>query len=216
MIKIILSFLLILQGSNLIAQYGTYKTDGNIFREKKYMDIEGTPYYYKTWVKADLYDINGQILENVDVNYNGATGKFESIRDDYNFIELNNALYNKIIVNQGIEADVFINFLEYGDEAYYRLIYKGDDFSYFSKFWARIKKEEIPNYGQSSTKERFSNSEEYYFLKEDKLAKVKRNSKDIVKYLNNKSINNYIKSNKLNIKNDKDLQKLFRYYDSLK
>ncbi len=197
------------------AQFNSYKVDGNTFKVKKYSDVDGTPYYYERWVKADLYDINGQVLENIDVNYNGLTGKFESIQGEFTYIELNNTLYSKVIVKTGPRRHVFLNLVKYGDQAYYRLIYEGDSFSYFEKHKSKLKKEEIATYGTSSTKQKISNSKEQYILADNILTKVKRSSKEIGKFFRNKSIIKYAKSEKLKLKSDKDLILLLRYCDSL-
>jgi hypothetical protein len=57
----------------------------------------------------------------------------------------------------------------------------------------------------------------YYLLADNKIAKIKPSPKTVIAALNNKAdkVQAYLKSTKIDFKSDKDLAKLFTYYNSL-
>ncbi len=71
--------------------------------------------------------------------------------------------------------------------------------------------------GAAGTTKSFKDEQDYYILKNGTMTPVKRDEKDILAALADKEpqVTAFIKSNRIKVKNDVDLGKLFDYYNTL-
>lgn len=178
-------------------------------------DIRGSKYLYKDWVEATIIDTDDKMITDVSVNYNGYTKKFEMLERGNKKVELNSWLYQQINVYKDKKMHTFKLYKDGDTPAYFKVIYEGEKASFLEKFDTKLKVDEIPNYGSSTSTKKYLNRKSTYIYTEGNLIEVKRKDKDIVKVLGKKELKKYIKENKLKIKEDKDLSALFEYHESL-
>lgn len=203
-------FLLLLISSTFLNGQATVsQVNGSPFKVDKYNDVEGTPYLYESWVPATIYGYNDEKLENLSVNYNTHTGSFEYKQDNYTLIKLNSMEYNRVEVFNRSSRDVYKNFPKLGDDQYLKLIVENKGYSVFRKEYSKIKEEELGFYNSGSSRSKFVRKIQYFILKDNELIEFKPKAKEISKILNNREVKKIIKSNKLKIKKEEDLVKLF-------
>lgn len=190
-----------------------YNSNNEVFTEKRYSQVQGSPYFNKEWSKGSLYDVKDQVLPHASINYNGETGLFE-IREDEKIIQLNENLYNRIEIMVDGKKQVFVNRITPVDLTYYRAIYQSDIMQFLEKFESTLKEEDVATYGSSSTRSKFVNKTKYYILRDGKMKEVTRNTKKLIDHLKSARLKGYVKKNKLNLKKDEDLVKALAYYES--
>ena len=99
------------------------------------------------------------------------------------------------------------------EKSFYEVVYDGK-----TKFLKRDAKVIIEGkeYNSATITKKVESDVAYYIVKPDgKPVAVKANEKSIVAELGKPELSKYIKENKLNLKDNADLVKLFTYYDSL-
>ena len=47
-----------------------FESESIDYPEYRYKNIKGSPYYFKGWVNAEIYEQSGEIFEDLQVNYN--------------------------------------------------------------------------------------------------------------------------------------------------
>lgn len=190
-----------------------YNSNNEVFTEKRYSQVQGSPYFNKEWSKGSLYDVKDQVLPHASINYNGETGLFE-IREDDKTIQLNENLYNRVEIMIDGKKQVFVNRITPVDLTYYRAIYQSEIMQFLEKFESTLKEEEVATYGASSTRSKFVNKTKYYIFQDGKMKEVSRNTKKLIDHLKSARLKGYVKKNKLNLKKDEDLVKALAYYES--
>lgn len=192
----------------------------------RYDGIDGTPYFFKTWMSADAYNHDMEKFDSIRVNLNGKTGELEA-RQQGNFIEVDPKYIAKIVIpaarnTEGYpkgagEAIVFQQKLHKKfAERWPILIYQGDDFSVIQEFSAIVSTKTFEDVGKTVEKKRFIRKNSYYLLEGGKLSLLKMNKKKLPASLRHSSeMSSYIKKNKTDLKSLADLEKLFAYYDEL-
>lgn len=208
---------LLFLSSTAMAQFSAMHNSNNeIITENRYSKVEGSPYLFDDWQKGTIYSSDGQILPYDEINFNGQNGKVEVREADKKIIALNALLYNKVEVLVESEKYVFANRLQSPtDLTYYHVIYAGTKLSFLKKFESDIKEEDVANYGVSKSKNRFVSSTKHYILQDNNLTFTPRSKGKILKFLNSTKLEKHIKKEKLNLKDDADLQKALSYYESL-
>jgi len=201
--------LLLAIGNYLNGQGTVTQVNGNAFKVDKYNDIEGSPYYFENWIPGSVYSFTGEVLENLPLNYNKHTGSFEYKKDLYTLIKLNSYEYNRVEVNNLNEKNVFLNFSKFDENHYLKLLFESNDFSVLKKEYSVIKEEELGFYNSGSSRSKFVNKIKYFIFKDEKLIEFNPKAKEISKILNSNQVKKTIKSNKLKIKKEEDLIKLF-------
>jgi len=190
-----------------------YNTNNEVFTEKRYSHVQGSPYFNKEWNKGNLYDVKDQVLPHASINFNGESGLLE-IKEDEKTIQLNQNLYNRIEIMVDGKKQVFVNRITPVDLTYYRAIYQSDIMQFLERFESTLKEEEVATYGASKSRSKFVNKTKYYIFKDGKMNEVTRNNKKLVDHLKSARLKSYIKKNKLNLKKDEDLVKALAYYES--
>ncbi len=190
-----------------------YNSNNEVFTEKRYSQVQGSPYFNKEWNKGSLYDVKDQVLPHASINYNGETGLFE-IREDEKTIQLNENLYNRVEIMVDGKKQVFVNRITPVDLTYYRAIYQSEIMQFLEKFESTLKEEEVATYGASSSRSKFVNKTKYYIFRDGKMKEVNRNTKKLIDHLKSARLKGYVKKNKLNLKKDEDLVKALAYYES--
>ncbi|MBX2874906.1 MAG: hypothetical protein KTR30_22475 [Saprospiraceae bacterium] len=190
-----------------------YNTNNEVFTEKRYSKVQGSPYFNKEWNKGNLYDIKDKVLPHASINYNGETGLME-IKEEEKTIQLNQNLYNRVEIMVEGKKQVFVNRITPVDLTYYRAVYQSDIMQFLEKFQSTLKEEEVATYGASKSRSKFVNKTKFYIFRDGKMEEVNRNTKKLVEHLKSARLKGYVKKNKLNLKKDEDLVKALAYYES--
>ncbi len=186
-------------------------------RDNSISKVQGSPFLIDNWSKGRVKIINGQVFENINI-------KFDIYADEV------------VVDNQGTEASIYkdkiSSFTILGardsviyhfvkpsnDGGFYHQVYQGKS-GVYQKFKKRIHTSEVNSGGFSSPggKSVFL-SEVYTFIKTSSGQMIEFDKeKTLYSIYPDKAnqIKEYIKNNKLKIKNIADLVKVVAYVDSL-
>lgn len=177
-------------------------------------DVKGSPYLFEKWQKGYVYTVAGDSMQTMQINFNGLTGAFE-VKEKGRQIQANIKHHNKVKIYGADRNMVFINdHPENNDLDYAELIYNGAKVKLFKSFSVYIREKTASTYNGSSKEKYYSKSTDFYAIKNDQKTEVKRKSKFFEQYFDDKNLKSYIKKNKIDLKNDSDLAKLFEYAES--
>lgn len=204
-------------GTSTTSEYLDLK-DGRTASKSDIVSANYDLYYYPTYNNnATILSSNGvkYILSNI--NYNIYAGNFDvEISKDSVYV-----LEGQNIKTLTINGDVFKKYFNINSHKYniYQVIYENNEFSLLredkvissnirdalSQSELKIKLTRVISYFKKNTKD------------ENHLEKVKLNKKLILSLVGdkNESVMNYVKTNNLSFKQEKDLKKIFQYYDTL-
>ncbi len=186
-----------------------------VFEKGAEDDIKGNKYLYEDWYLATLVDKNGEKIENVKLNYNGHSKRFE-MKENQGKVELNPLLYTDVIVAIDDNPKQRFSLMTRNDAfEYYRVIYEGSKIKFYERFHTILKDEEIPNYGATKSVKKYINTKKYFLVIDEEFIEIKRKDKDIIKRLGDKSLKNFVKNNKIKVKKDEDLVALLRHFETL-
>lgn len=201
----------------------TQDVNGSPIREKKYVDVNGSPYLIDTWEKAVVQLDNGQTY-NVDVKYDLVADEltFRSNKgDSLTFVKPVKEFKLAYINNNKNETHIFRSgFPSTGakttEKSFYEVLYDGG--TKLLKKQAKSIWTESTSYGTATQTKNITPRTTYFVAKEGKMLPLKLDRKSVISALADKSsqVEQYIKENKLEVKNDEDLIKVFAYYNSLK
>ncbi len=200
-----------------VAQISNVDLNGAPARLSGYKNIEGSPYLYEDWSKADVGTTNAGVKENVAYKFNIYDNELEVINESGNRIFLNKnyleyamlerpsimlangeeGMLTKLLFKKGfgmvkgIEDDDLVNVLGEGDK--YTMIRK-----YYSDLVTPPKNSYAPSPGQM-----FVFEQSFYLIDSDENVKSVRNkTNNIIKSLKSEdqaSAKSIVKENKLNL-----------------
>jgi len=225
--------------------FGQFQTNDNhkVKKEKKksYKKMEGSPYLFKDWVKADLTHLNKEVQkdvmirldlhqENLEVKDDGSVFVDENVMeiDDEKFIVLADNYYKKIIITKEDNPKLFKGFdvdtvylmkgihKDYLNK-YAIVLYDGEKVKLTKKINIEIREFEVNSPGGTVTTKKFIKKDHYELIIDKQKKKIKLKEKDLYKILGNQDVlKKYVKANKLKVKKENAAVKLLAYWDSLK
>lgn len=197
---------------SVTAQNGNfYDSNNTVLTQNRYDKVGGSPYLLSDWSKGTLYPIKGEPIPHQNVNFNGATNKFDIVEGE-SLIQLNAALYNKVDLMQDGKTYHFVNRLSPDDLTYYLVLHQGEDYLFLEHFESDLRSQGA-NYGVSADKEKFINRTQYYIWKDGQLHDINRNTNKIIEFFGSAALKKEVKSKKLNLKKDEDLTAALSFYD---
>jgi hypothetical protein len=199
------------------AQYMSF-AKGLPVQESDYANVTGSPYFIDKWSTGTVTFAENKIVENIPIKYNakdeevyfkgedGATMRFKEPVKAFTLKEDNNKLhyFQKGFPNQsGITNNMYLEVLAAGKT------------QFLEKRGKTIV--ESKAYASGTTDKQFLDVTKFYVFAPDKFEQVKKDQKSIIEVLKDKQteLTKYIADNKLNLKNETDIVKLFNYYNSL-
>jgi hypothetical protein len=205
--------LLILAGKLLQAQEIVYDFTGQPVLVKKYEEYEGSPFLYDEWKKGSVKLKNGKEYSNLDLKYDAAEDRVLFKDDRGNTYKFNDPVsefrLNSQLYRSGYQADESRT-----PDSFYQVLVDGN-----TQLLKRVAKTiaEQKTYGSAVLKKHFQSTESFFIVKAGKLKKVRKDKKAIFDALggNAAEMEQYIASNKLNLKIDNDMAMLISYYNSL-
>jgi hypothetical protein len=198
-----------------------YYTDSRPVRYIDYTNVEGTPYLYPDWVPGSVKLTDGTTNDApIELKYNLVSDEV-SFKDKagqelvfvkpvaeftLNSVD-NNGLPHKYRSGyKDIEGTTPASFFEVLADGKVQLL----------KRFTKLLFESQP-IGSASKLQQFIDKTKYYLIINGKALQVKNDKKALLAALGDKQaqLEDYIKSNKINLKNDAQLGKLIDYYNSL-
>ena len=193
----------------------------------RYAEVKGSPFLFETFIETKILTNNNLLINNILLNFNGYTHQFEALHDDLTFIleekyyerfEFITQQYDRYYANTMSDTTVFIYGLNpEARNKFYVLIHKDQDLTIFKDF--RIEKTERAVETPGKT-EYFINFEPFFtyyaLINGKKVSRFKLNKKSVMSlFEESKEMSQFIKSNKLSMKTEKDLKKLIQFNGSL-
>ena len=201
-------------------------TNAQPIDSSRYDGIDGSPYLLKHWPLGVAYTLNGEKLENMKVNLNGESGEMEA-RQGGHFLEIDQSSYLRVEIHAVDNADIFPE--DMGEKIVFQqklhkqfknrwviLAYQGKDLSLLREFSAVVSTKTFEDVGKTVEKKRFIRKNKYYLLQQGELTPLKLQKKKLLSALDHKSdMERFLKQNKINLKKQEDLVKVFAYYEGL-
>ncbi|SFA43274.1 hypothetical protein SAMN04488511_103302 [Pedobacter suwonensis] len=219
--KVLILFILsIINVVNAQEVFRLKESIGMPLRSRSYIDLKGSPYFVDIWSKGLVKQSNGQKLRDIDL-------KYDQLQDELIFKNTDGRELGfavpvtefkiSYIINGSTKSSIFRNGFEpfKGSTAqnYYEILYEGK-LSLAKKNVKRI--EEYREYNSATITKSIIERVKYYYYKANKLSEFKRDTNSIKEAFGDHadSLLTYIRENKLDLKNDMDLIKIFDYYST--
>lgn len=206
-----------------LRELGSQSGTGNVQTfDNRYEGTKGTPYVYETWFPGEIYLKSKNRVDIKEMNYNcydnelafldPATRTVRLInRYTVDFFYFLNASDTLLFVPIEPEND--------GEFLFAQVLYNGGSMVYKRYQKEFVKANYEGGYSADRKYDEFADKSSLYFLKhDDKLIyKVKKSKKQMLEAFPDaeNEISAYIKAEKPDMKNEDDVVKLLKYYDSL-
>ncbi len=199
-------------------------SNSKVYPEDRYKDYKGNPFYFKDWVKGDVYNQNGDIFEDMTINYNIYENVFE-ILDGKKYILMDPYFYwcvrvdsedNPKIMEDMQDSVLFIRGLVAEDERkFVHVIYNGTSLKLLRDMYVAESVKTFQSVGQTVTNKRFNRKDEYFLVQDGEYKKVKLKKNDLLKALGpKKELEKWLKEQNNKLKKDSDYESLLAYYES--
>lgn len=211
-IQITTLFLITICFSSNAQQY-IQDIQGNVLTEQSKTDVIGSPFLKNEFTNGNVVLTNGNKYENVPLKYDVSKDElyFKNPKDE--------SMLSFVIPVKSFELEgrTYLNGFpvtdNFNQNSYYELIFNGNIKLLIKNYKAII---ENKNYNSAVTEKRFEDFKAYYMLKEGKMIRFKPSKKDLLETFNDKSaeIDAFLKKEKIDLKSNDDLAKVFEYYSS--
>ncbi|MFD0941227.1 hypothetical protein [Pedobacter boryungensis] len=192
---------------------------GRPLKQIEYFELDGSPFFLKTWVKGDVIFDNGKIIKNVEL-------KYDQVKDALIFLSNENEeLYfidpiKEFNLNDGAINYLFRNgfapYKDFSSDTYFEILLQGK-IMLLKKVIKTIV--ETKEYNSATTIKKIINNLNLYIVKDNKIIAT---SKESIKIIANaidpqksSSLIEFSELNKLNPRKEEDLKKILKYYNSM-
>lgn len=190
--------------------------------QEEFDNIQGSPYANESFIAGNIYKDDKQVFEDVLLRYNIFSDEIEIKKDANSAEEVYDALLKDPDTFVKIKDNIYVfvpfeGSIEKGH--YFRIVseetnfdlYQKSEVSFKSPFYARTtyERDRPASFDQEHTYYIVDKAGKFYELPDSKSKIIKVMSKK------EKEVKSFIKKNKLNFKEEKDLLKLVKYYNSL-
>jgi hypothetical protein len=177
-------------------------------------NILGTPYLFSNWeTLATIHTGDGKQYSITNLNYDTKINRFVSkVSLDSVFVFEASDLKEAILNNRRFKRYYFNDVYEY-----YQIIASSKGKEILKKNFKAIKRGKKDPLTAKVSKDKYYLKTKYFLNSKNGVREFKMKKKTFLKIFGNQSpkVKKYIKRNKLSIKNDIDIAKIFKYYDGL-
>ncbi|WP_209401975.1 hypothetical protein [Pseudozobellia sp. WGM2] len=179
--------------------------------------VMGSPFLFEDWkTKSILVAKNNKKFKLSKVNYDAKLDQIVAKISNDSIFYFNPAGIEQVLINNR----VFERYLdpELERNSYYEVIAAAENTKLLKRFTKVIKEGMVnPMTQKKQTRDSYILQEKYFVLDEGKVNELKLKRKRILKLFDEKAtrVSEYIKENHLSVKDDKDLSKIFNYYESI-
>lgn len=179
---------------------------------KDNFDVGGSPMIFDDWRQADLIDNQGGTIADVFVNYDALKEIMICKMNDGKYLQLNNYMYPEI----NLSDLTLVNLNAYGMSGYGSAIYNGERIKCFSKTVASksTSASSANAYNQVQDHYKITKRDKTFLWVDGKAHEIKRKDKDIDKLFTNVDVKKIVKSEKLKLKEDRDLVSLLHIIEN--
>jgi hypothetical protein len=201
-------------GLSASAQFALFDEMGRPIQAKQYVDVQGSPFLSDDWSV-------GAVKLTSNKEYDGMKLMYDQVDD--RLIFKNHAgqaqLFAEPVREFTLSGRVFRKGFKPVDGASPMAFYEvlADGKTQLLKRTTKKIFEEVP-YGSSTKVKKIQSNETYYLSKsEHTLLKIRKDKKALLSELSDKKpdLEKYIKTNRLDLKQDEDMAKLVAYYNTL-
>lgn len=189
--------------TNSIARLQNIINEVNLEKIEQSGEIDGSSYFFKTPNDANIKLVNSNKPIRVKINYNIRKEKFEfKSGDDYYSLS-----------TEDIESIVFVNhsFIVYNSK-FYELVTENDKFSVLKSHLIEAIEPKYQPGIEDKPNLRYRKANMLHLVINNKISQVKSSKKSIIALFNKseqKKVKSFMKSNKISIRDSKDLKLLF-------
>ena len=200
-------------------------SNAKVLPEDRYKEYSGSPFYFDDWVKGDVYNQNGDVFENMVINYNIYENVFE-VLDGKKYVLLDPYFYWCVKVDKEdndpklmkdmMDSTLFIRGLMADNERkFVNVMYNGVQIKLLRDMYVAESVKTFQNVGQTVTNKRFNRKDSYFLVIDGEYKEVKLKKGDFLKKLGpKKELEKWLKENKNKLKKDEDYIALLEYYES--
>ncbi len=190
--------------------------------DNRYEGTKGTPYVSEAWIPGEIYmkTKNRVVVKEMNYNcYDNEVAFLDPATKSVRLINKNTIDFFYLLNSSDTMLFVPIEPENDGEFLFARVLYKGGSMVYkrYEKEFVRANYE--GGYSADRKYDEFADKSSLYFRKHDDQLyyKAKKSKKQILEAFPDaeNEISAYIKAGKLNMKNEEDVVKLLKYYDSL-
>jgi len=181
----------------------------------RYDEIQGSPYLYKVWQKAQIIRSNGEVNYESELNYNGLTQQLE-IKENEKSKPLPAYTFIKVLVEGDNGTEAFLQRIhpDFGDKVIC-VSYDGQRVKLIKIFTIRLEESGAQTPIYRTPFEKFVPHLDYYIMTDGSLASIALKKKKVIKVLgHNAEIEQYIKEHNLTLKKEFDLIQLLKHYEA--
>jgi hypothetical protein len=210
-ITFLLTFLISISSN---AQIYIQDVDGKPLSERNATDIVGSPFLNNEFIDGKVTLTNGNKYENIPL-------KYSAFKDELYFKNpKDGSLLSFVVPVKDFEL-LGLTYIcglpaidDFTDKSFYALIADGKMKLLIKNY--KIILENKP-FDSATIEKKFEDIKMYYVLKDGKMIRFKPSKKDLLMIFadKNSEIDNYLKKEKIDFKNNADLAKVFEYYDTL-
>ena len=210
---------------NLFKIGGSGATTGVVRQfDNRYEGVKGSPFYFDNWVKGSIILGNGQKTENLSLKFNAHENELLMNQSKTRAVYIPKEKINSFsLFNPETNQEVIFQNLPHHKKAdqthFYKLLFNGEVSLYEDIIVVFEKADYQGGYSNDKTFDEFKRYSNYYYISEpdSEFHKLKMTSSGISKAFPNHSaeIKKFIKREDINLKNEKDLVKVFNYHQQL-
>lgn len=187
---------------------------------KKNTIDKGSNYLFPTWIQnAIVYDLNGKAYKLANCNFNVKLNRLEAILDDESTVDNIFAFNTKDISKLKIGTKQFVKKDIKGlSNQLVEVIQQGKKLTLYKGYTTSVKEAKTnPMTLQKMGEDAILKHDAYFVESNSSIHKVKLKTSAILSFMEdeNKEMKTFIKTNKLSVKEDADLAKIFIHYNSL-
>ncbi|PKA83274.1 hypothetical protein ATE92_1424 [Ulvibacter sp. MAR_2010_11] len=202
------------QENNVGVQIDRYQVGTDIFLPDS---TNGTPFYNDTFLPGQLYENNEVVASNLFFRFNVMEDEIEvtqKLTDENTAIQVltkDPSLYVKI--------DKHLIIYDVDSEGYFQVLAPGNNFSLYKKLNKKYYPPRLPrNSFEKEVLATYKDDHIYYLVsKDNKFVEIPSTAGKRTKFFGSKKpdITKFIKSSDLDMNEEEDLIRVFRYFDSL-
>lgn len=188
----------------------------------KYTDVEGSPFLFEDWTKGVVKLANGKTYSDVLLKYDLVADQllFKDLKSDQALEFIDPLVEFKLQATLAGNNDLLLFRNGYmaangqSTTSFYKVLFDGG-----TQLLKRNEKRitETKEYSSASIVKKFDESETYYLSRNKEVIKIKKDKAQVLSALVNHTdkLEQHIKAQKLNLKNEADLVKLIAYFNTL-
>jgi hypothetical protein len=197
------------------ARYRTHNSVVNTYMQPVQTDIVGSPYFNDDFVNGEVYVSETERFSDIPLRYNMYTDQIEFRLADGNVYNFDDpSIIYKVSFN---DQDFIFSKFDSNKKGFFFVLYEGK--SILCERRTKNYTQKIPSKGIVDEKpaQYTSAPAKSYIILEGRLPQFYGSAKGMVKIFHAQStvVSNFIKKEKLNVRDSKDVVKVIQFYDSL-